>query len=110
MTLVQLRDQLRPICASLEGSNETLTFGHPGWRVNTKIYAVCEEYQGELCLVVKVGKPAMGIFLRDSRFFMAPYVGRHGWVSLRVGENPDWDEITALVQGSYELVRAGKKR
>lgn len=110
MTLVQLRDQLRPVCGALEGSNETLTFGHPGWRVNGKIFAVCEEYQGELCLVVKVGKAAMGIFLKDPRFFMAPYVGRHGWVSLRVGDRPDWDEITALVQGSHELVRAGRKR
>ena len=48
-----------------------------------------------------------GVFLRDPRFFMTPYAGKHGWVTLRVDAAPlHWEEIRELLQGSYQLVSA----
>lgn len=105
-------ERLRPVCLGLPASDETITFGNPTFRVEKRMFAVLEEYKGSVCLVVKVGKEAMGIFLEDTRFFRAPYLGQHGWVSLRLDDRQDWEEIEELVKGSHGLVSAsvrGKK-
>lgn len=39
------------------------------------------------------------------RFFIPPYVGRHGWVGMRLDRGGiDWEEIAALVTESYRLI------
>jgi hypothetical protein len=46
-----------------------MTFGHPTFRVEKKMFAVLEEYKGELGICLKVGTLLQGVFLDDSRFF-----------------------------------------
>jgi len=65
----QILERLRKICCALAGVDETITFGHPTFRVKDKMFAVLEEYKGELGICVKVEKELQGIFLNDSRFF-----------------------------------------
>lgn len=97
--------KLRKICLRLRDAEETISFGHPTFRVRGgKIFAVLETYKGELGICVNVGKLMQGIFLDDQRFFRTPYVGRYGWVTLRVYAAPlNWKEIAELVKGSYLL-------
>lgn len=87
--------------------------GHPTFRVNERIFAVFEEYRGELTLAVQVGKPMQRVFLEDSRFIRTPYLGQHGWVSLRLPRNEPppaaWGEIGDLIRGSYSLVISRKR-
>jgi predicted DNA-binding protein (MmcQ/YjbR family) len=101
----QILERLRKICRLLRGAAETLTFGHPTFRVKGKTFAVLEEYKGELGICVKVEKELQGISLDDSHFFRTPYIGKHGWVTLKVyAARLNWKEIEALVRGSYRLV------
>ena len=101
--------RLRKIRGGLPDTTETFTFGHPNFRVGNKIFAVLEEYKGELGICVKVGTLLQGIFLDDPRFFRTPYIGKHGWVTLRVHAAPlNWTEIRGLVKGSYQIVAAKK--
>ena len=101
--------RLRKICGDFPDTTETFTFGHPNFRVRNKIYAVLEEYKGELGICVKVGTLLQGVFLDDPRFFRTPYIGKHGWVTLRVYAAPlNWNEIRELVKGSYEMVAVKK--
>jgi predicted DNA-binding protein (MmcQ/YjbR family) len=108
--------KLRTICLRLPAATEGVSFGHPTFRIQGKMFAVLEEYKGELGVCLKVGTLLQGIFLEDSRFFRTPYIGKHGWVTLRVYAAPlDWNEIRELVKGSYQLTApkkkiAGKKR
>jgi predicted DNA-binding protein (MmcQ/YjbR family) len=102
--------KLREICLALPKSSETVTFGHPTFQVGTKTFAVLETYKGELSICVKVGKNMQPVFLEDPRFYRTPYVGQHGWVSLRASTKLDWGEIAQLVNGSHELVGAKKRR
>ncbi len=102
--------QLREICLALPKTSETTTFGHPTFQVGTKTFTVMETYQGVLSICVKVGKSMQAVFLEDSRFYRTPYVGQHGWVSLRANTKLDWNEIGELVRGSYELVSVKKRR
>jgi len=102
--------KLREICLTLPKTSETTTFGHPTFQVGTKTFTVLETYQGILSICVKVGKQMQPVFLEDDRFYRTPYVGQHGWVSLRANTRLNWKEIEQLVRGSYELVSAKKRR
>ena len=87
--------------------------GHPTFRVNERIFAVFEEYRGELTLAVQVGKPMQRIFLENPRFIRTPYLGQHGWVSLRLVRSEQtpaaWEQIGDLVRGSYSRVISRKR-
>jgi predicted DNA-binding protein (MmcQ/YjbR family) len=105
--------RLRKVCLGLPDVEQTVSFGHPTFKVRNKTFAVLEEYKGELGICVNVGKLLQGIFLDDSRFFRTPYVGKYGWVTLRVyAGRLNWNEIGGLVKGSYLLAapKAPKKQ
>ncbi len=80
--------KLRAICLRLPAASEGVSFGHPTFRIEGKIFAVLEEYKNELGICVKVGTLLEGVFLDDSRFFRTPYIGKHGWVTLRIYAAP----------------------
>jgi predicted DNA-binding protein (MmcQ/YjbR family) len=107
----QILERLRKICRDLVEATETVTFGHPTFQVNGKTFSVLEEYKSELGICVKVEKELQAIFLDDPRFLRTPYIGKHGWVTLKVYAAPlNWTEIKALVRGSYRLVAATGSR
>lgn len=115
LTENQILEKLRKICRALPKSSETITFGHPTFQVAGKTYAVLETYKGELGICVKVEPELQGIFLDDPRFLRTPYIGKHGWVTLRVyAARLNWAEVADLAKGSYLLVapksRAAPKR
>ena len=107
LTEAQILERLRKICGGLPDVAEGITFGHPTFRVNGKMFCVLEEYKDELGICVKVEKELQGIFLDDSRFFRTPYIGKHGWVTLKVhAARFNWTEIKDLIRGSHRLVAA----
>lgn len=106
LTERQILVRLRKICLALPGAEETVTFGHPTFRVKGKTFSVLEEYHDELGICVKVEQELQGIFLNDPRFFRTPYAGKQGWVTLRVrATRLNWSEVKELVEGSYLLAR-----
>ncbi len=93
---------MRAICAALPGSIEQVSHGHPAFSNGKRIYAVLEEYRGELSLCVKAGLDVQGVFLKDARFYPTPFIGKQGWVSLRIHAAPiDWREVAGLLEGSH---------
>jgi predicted DNA-binding protein (MmcQ/YjbR family) len=101
----QVLARLRKICMTLSGTEEKISHGHPSFRTSKGTYAVLEEYRGELSICVKVGLDVQGVFLADPRYYLTPYTGRLGWVSLKVHAAPlDWKEIRGLLVGSHGLV------
>ncbi len=103
MTTVLQR--LRAICLALPDTKETLTWGEPHFRVGDKIFAGCGDEQGRLKIGFKLEKEhAEARVAHDPRFTPAPYVGRHGWVSLDAVRIKNWDEVRALIAESYRLI------
>jgi|SRR5579864_7548771 len=102
----EILKKLRKISLALPDAEETVSHGHPTFRVRGgKVFAVLEIWKGELGICVNVGKLMQGMFLDDPRFFRTPYIGKHGWVTLRVyAARLNWKEIRGLVKGSYLLV------
>jgi predicted DNA-binding protein (MmcQ/YjbR family) len=107
----QVLEKLRKICLALPGTEEKLSHGHPTFATAKGTYAVLEEYKGDLSLCVKVGKQMQGAFLEDPRFYMTPYIGKHGWVSLKIHAAPlDWKEIAGLLKGSHQLIGTAMRK
>ena len=42
------------------------------------------------------------------RFFVPPYVGHRGWIGVRLDIDPDWDEVSALLDEAYRHVAPKK--
>ena len=73
------------------------------------MFAVLEEYKGELGICLKVGTLLQGVFLQDPRFFRTPYIGKHGWVTLRVYAAPlNWNEIREIGERQLRFGGAGE--
>jgi predicted DNA-binding protein (MmcQ/YjbR family) len=107
----QVLARMRKICVALEGTEEKVSHGHPTFATSKGIYAVLEEYRGELSICVKVGLEVQGAFLEDPRYYLTPYSGKHGWVSLRVHAAPlNWKEIAGILAVSHQLVNQPKRR
>jgi predicted DNA-binding protein (MmcQ/YjbR family) len=100
-----LLTRLRKLCSHLPDTTETVSFGHPTFQIAGKTFAVFEQYKGELGLALKVEKELQQVFLKDPRFYLTPYIGKHGWVTLRM-ENIrlDWKEIREMLRGSYRMI------
>jgi predicted DNA-binding protein (MmcQ/YjbR family) len=107
----QVLTRMRKICLALPGTEERISHGHPSFATSKGIYAVLEEYRGELSLCVKVGLEVQGVFLEDPRYYLTPYTGRLGWISLKVHAAPlDWKEVSELLAGSYQLMGKSPSR
>ena len=97
-------NKLRDVCAAFPETDECLSFGHPTWKAGKKTFAVFEEYRGRKSVVINVGIDAQELLLHDKCFYLTPYIGKKGWISLDVGMRADWNEITDLITRSYRRV------
>jgi predicted DNA-binding protein (MmcQ/YjbR family) len=90
------------MCLALPEAEETRTFGHETWRIGKKTFAVLEHYHGELVISFKVTHLEQADLVRDSDYFVAPYVGQHGWTCLKA-KNLDWRVVERRIRESYRL-------
>ena len=96
--------EIRRICLSLPETTETMTWGQPHFRVRGKIFAGIGDHAGIANIGFKLEREHADAVIQDPRFYRAPYVGAHGWVSMRVEGIRDWNEVRALVTESYRLI------
>ena len=100
----QVLTKLRKFCLPLPEVRETKTFGHPTFQAGKKTFAVVEEYHGDLTICFKATRAEQRRLRKHASFFVAPYVGKHGWTSLKVGGKVDWAEVERLIVAAYRHV------
>lgn len=97
--------RFRAICLALPEATEIETWGHPTFRVKDKIFASAGAEGGAWSFGMKTTHEMQaGLVESDPRFTAAAYVGKHGWVSMRVDEDIDWNQVKALVVESYRMI------
>ena len=98
--------QLRAICLDLPEAAEKETWETPTFRVRDKIFAMVGGLQGgDLSFWCKAPPGVQQILVGadPARFFVPAYVGRNGWIGVRLGDAPDWAEIATLLRRSYRM-------
>ncbi len=107
-------EKFRKIAFTLPEVAETESFGHPWFRAggpNGKLISVFGQEDGHWSLCFRASKAEQGIFLEDPRFVKTPYIGHHGWVSLKLDPaKPNWDEVAELLRMSYRNNAPAKLR
>ena len=97
-------EKVRKICLRLPDTNLTMTWGQPHFRVDGRIFCGCGGKGGRYAIGFKLEKPHAAAVLKDPRFRIAPYVGKHGWVVMDATKVRDWSEVRRFIEESYELI------
>ncbi len=87
-----------------------MTWGSPHFRVGDKIFGGWgADKDGRYSTSAKLDKDKQAALVAsDSRFEVAAYVGKHGWVTFYPGDAPDLGELEALVLESYRNIAPKK--
>jgi predicted DNA-binding protein (MmcQ/YjbR family) len=105
--------RFRDICLALPETKVTMTWGSPHLRVGDKIFTgwSLDDDKRSWSFNVKVDKDKQAALIAsDPRFTTAPYVGKHGWVSVQITKRKEnWGEIAALVEESYRNIASKKQ-
>ncbi len=97
-------DKVSALCLALPDTKLTMTWGSPHFRVGEKIFCGFDAVEGKQVMGVKLELSHARSIIADARFWPAPYVGKHGWVSMDVSQRKSWDEVAALIRESYGLI------
>jgi predicted DNA-binding protein (MmcQ/YjbR family) len=101
----RILERLRRICLARPGASEVTAWGHPNFKVGKKAFAVFEQYKGEWAIAFKAERAHQQFLVaEDERFYITPYAGKYGWVSMKVESHVDWNLVKNLVVQSYRLV------
>jgi predicted DNA-binding protein (MmcQ/YjbR family) len=105
-----LHDRLLAIVESLPGAYEDRPWGEVHCKVAGKIFVGWGRREGGAMSVgFKTDKELQAMLVAsDPRFEIAAYVGKHGWVNMKLGETPDWAEVEQFVVDSYRRIAPKK--
>jgi hypothetical protein len=99
-------DELRAFCLGLPGSHEQETWGdaeHAGdvtFRVRDKIYLITGPQGGGASIRTSVDQQADLMDAFPEAFSRAPYVGRFGWVSVKL-DLVDPELLRGVIEGAW---------
>ncbi len=97
-----LLDKVRELCLALPEVTESLNHGHPTFKAGTKSFVTFGSYLG---LALRVGTDLQETLLaEDPRFFMTPYMGPSGWISLKLDADPELALAGELIVHGYRMV------
>lgn len=104
-------DRLRAICLALPKAVEVEAWGTSTFRCG-KIFAMYSHADDVVhsggrpgvWLKAAPGNQALMVRDRPDRFFVPPYVGKAGWIGVRLDRRPPWGEIALLVEESWRLI------
>ena len=102
--------KVRRICLALPGTTEVVAWGHPTFRVNDKIFAGFGSEEGRILLGFKADglEQQELVETEPDLYSVAKYVGKHGWVSMRVDGKVDWKRVKEHVDGSWRRIAPAK--
>ena len=105
-----LHDRLLAIVKTLPGAYEDRPWGEVHCKVASKIFVGWGRHEdGLMSLGFKTDKELQALLVSsDPRFTVAKYVGKHGWVNMKPGAKPNWDEVEHFIVQSYRLIAPKK--
>ncbi|MEF3302905.1 MmcQ/YjbR family DNA-binding protein [Paenibacillus sp. GYB003] len=105
---IEVVERVRRICGGLPETEEIVDgFGHTVFKVRGKTFIMLgESEQYGVNLSFKSDRENQELLVQQEGFFRTPYIGQHGWVSVRNPQN--WDALEDLLKEAY--LRAAPKR
>ena len=103
-------ERLLSIVKGLPGAYEDRPWGSVHCKVNGKIFVGWGRHDdGEMSIGFKTNKDLQAMLVAsDPRFTIAAYVGKHGWVDMKLGKKPNWQEVEQFITESYRMIAPKK--
>ena len=100
-------ERVRTLCLALPESFELDTWDHPTFRLGSgrgKIFCTAAS-DGSSITVKAEPVEREALLTQGEPFYDPPYVGRKGWVGVRLDHaRTDWEELAELIATSYRLI------
>lgn len=105
---------VRELCFELDDVTEKEAWGAPTFRVGGKMFAMyTADHHGDGRLALWCNAPdgfqATLVKSDSDRYFVPPYVGKGGWVGMRVDGNVDWVQVAAVLAEAHHCTGPAKK-
>jgi hypothetical protein len=107
--------RVRKLCLSFPDASERESHGSPAffWKAKHCFVMFTDNHHGDgrlaLWCAAPPGAQAMLIENDAEVFFVPPYVGKGGWVGVRLDRGAKWPLIAEVLEQAYDSRRAGKK-
>jgi hypothetical protein len=106
--------KVRAFVTALPGVTERASHSAETWFVNGRVLAYfCNDHHGDnriaLWLPAPDGAQAMLVDSSPEVYFVPPYVGKGGWVGVRLDRDAAWGEIEVMLEGAHTMISALKK-
>ena len=103
----------RRIALALPGASEKLSHGEPTFFAGGKcFFTVDNDHHGSghvaLWCKAEPGVQAALVDAEPRHFFVPPYVGKAGWVGVRLDSGLDWAKVAALIERAWREVAPKK--
>lgn len=101
--------RLRKICFALPNTTEKIAWGAPTFRANDRMFVMfMDNHHGDGRIAMWCHAPpgAQDILVSDDgeNFFVPPYVGKKGWIGVRLDRDVAWSLVAELVEDGYQMV------
>jgi len=113
MTPAALISRARKIALALPGATEKLSHGEPTFFAGGKVFVTVDNNHhgsGHVALWCRAesGVQAALVDAEPRHFFVPPYVGKQGWIGVRLSSGLDWDTVAALIERAWREVAPKK--
>ena len=108
--------RLREICLALPEVFEKEAWGECTFRVTGgSMFAMTDNNHhssGHVAVWVKAPAMVQEILVGSDakRFFVPPYMGKQGWVGVRIDYKVKWDQLAAILKDGYQMSTPKKSR
>src|SRR5579862_6327708 len=102
--------RIRAVCLALPETSGRPSHGAPSFFVRGKrcFLMVLDDHHGDGRFAVWCAAPPgdqhMLVAADPVKFFVPPYVGRRGWVGVRLDVPIDWEELAGIVEEAFATV------
>jgi hypothetical protein len=112
----RLLERVRKVALALPDATERLGHGAPCFYLRNKhTFVMCMDNHHDdgrvaLWCAAPEGAQAVLIAADPERFFIPPYVGKGGWIGMRLDVKPDWKHVAAVIDEAYHTIVEARKR
>jgi len=107
-------ERLRGICLGLPEVDERPSHGAPTFFVRGKrpFVTVLTDHHGDgrfaIWCAAGEGIQSLLVDADPQKFFVPAYVGRRGWLGVRLDRGVDWDELAGIVEDAFAEIAPSK--
>lgn len=109
-----LIERLRQLALALDGASEKLSHGEPTFFVRGRTFAMIDDHHHGADRVAAWLRAPDGaqrslVDADPAHFFLPPYVGKSGWIGVRLDGQLPWTVIADLVRQAHAMTGVRKK-